>query len=586
MDKHLIWGTLMLMFLLTSCSNGNVLDKMEHIKGIGNENPQQALTMLDSLEIDIRDASDYVKAKYDLLRIRLNDKADNIPTSDVVIKRLITYFEEEGLPAEKQEVYYYAGSTYRDLQDTPRALEYFFRSLEHGNCDSIMLRNTYSNLNNLYYRVRNYQDATDMAYKELDICQRIGADVIRPYMHLGAAHYASRNYQRAEAAYDSAFVRIVRSQDIAQYQPHLIHLLCGYSELEAMPKASMCLPLIESNPLEDFSPFSCLAFAQYYESSGKLDSAAIYCKRIFANKAEVDAYDMHDAAGILHRIYICMGDTRQAAQYAEMYIQLSDSVDYGMRQELAATVNNKYKYYLDQKEEQAMKAEKERYKTILVIVVFIALFLASIGYIFYVRRRHKHLQRVFALSAELKRVSENEKQFREDILQKDQELADSKKALEQSSNELDNVKRELQRVSAELAEYDEALKAKERQLSEKIEQNKAFVRLLYQTELDGKAEDVIHDVRQLAAGKKDMPPINWKRLYQAVDELYPTFKDRLLKELGTFTEQQMQVCYLMRIGLAKPQIQNVTNLSRVTVWRWVKRYDWISTLGIEAADNQ
>ena len=60
-----------------------------------------------------------------------------------------------------------------------------------------------------------------------------------------------------------------------------------------------------------------------------------------------------------------------------------------------------------------------------------------------------------------------------------------------------------------------------------------------------------------------------------MDELNPLFKDRLLKELGTFTEQQMQVFYLMRIGLSKPQIQNMTNLSRVTVWRWVKKYDWV-----------
>ena len=60
-----------------------------------------------------------------------------------------------------------------------------------------------------------------------------------------------------------------------------------------------------------------------------------------------------------------------------------------------------------------------------------------------------------------------------------------------------------------------------------------------------------------------------------MDELNPLFKDRLLKELGIFTEQQMQVFYLMRIGLSKPQIQNMTNLSRVTVWRWVKKYDWV-----------
>jgi len=60
----------------------------------------------------------------------------------------------------------------------------------------------------------------------------------------------------------------------------------------------------------------------------------------------------------------------------------------------------------------------------------------------------------------------------------------------------------------------------------------------------------------------------------------------LLKELGNFTEQQMQVCYLMRIGLAKPQIQNMTNLSRVTIWRWVKKYDWLMTPDDAAEDSQ
>lgn len=85
--------------------------------------------------------------------------------------------------------------------------------------------------------------------------------------------------------------------------------------------------------------------------------------------------------------------------------------------------------------------------------------------------------------------------------------------------------------------------------------------------------------------RKNMKSADWKQLYQAVDELYPLFKDRLLKEFGTFTEQQMQVCYLMRIGLSKSQIQNMTNLSRVTVWRWVKKYDWVLITDDEAEDN-
>ena len=181
------------------------------------------------------------------------------------------------------------------------------------------------------------------------------------------------------------------------------------------------------------------------------------------------------------------------------------------------------------------------------------------------------------LSAELQRVSDDEQLLRKDIEQKENELKESRRSLEKSSEDLNNLKQELQRVNAELSNYDEALRAKEQQLSEKMNQNMTFIKLLHQSELEGTAEDVIYAIRQSSTGKKNMKAADWKQLYQAVDELYPTFKDRLLKELGTFTEQQMQVCYLMRIGLSKPQIQNMTNLSRVTVWRWVKKYDWVLT---------
>ena len=74
-----------------------------------------------------------------------------------------------------------------------------------------------------------------------------------------------------------------------------------------------------------------------------------------------------------------------------------------------------------------------------------------------------------------------------------------------------------------------------------------------------------------------MKPADWKQLYQAVDALYPSFKDLLLKNIGSFSEQQMQVCYLMRIGMSPKQIQGITNLSRVTVWRWTKKFDWVFT---------
>lgn len=572
-----IW--LLLAVFTTACSKQTVLDDLEHIKNIGNENPQTALVMLDSLEFEVRESNDYVRSKYDLLRVRLNDKADNSPSSDILIRRLIGYFESEGSQSEKQEVYYYAGSVYRDLHDTPQALEYFFKSLDfaHNNkdCDSIMMRNTYSNLTYLQYRAQNYANAVSMAEKELSICKQLKTDCVLPYLHLGSAYLALDSSMQAKTAFNLAYEQIKSSKDISKHQNSLVYLLCDYSELGEMQRANECFSLIEINPLVDYSAFACMAFAQYYESSNQNDSATIYCKRILEDGTDI--YNMYDAAKLLYRICKKTGNREDAGKYADIYMQLSDSLDFGKRQELAATVNNEYQYHLDQKKEQTLKDERERYKNTLTIVVMATILLASIAYILYVRRRNKHLKEVVTLSAELQRVSNDEKQLRRYIEQKENDLETSKKSLEKSSDELNNVKRELQRVNAELSDYDEALKAKEQQLSEKMEQNKIFVKLLHQSELEGKAEDVIYAIRQSSTGKKNMKSADWKQLYQAVDELYPLFKDRLLKELGNFTERQMQVCYLLRIGLSKSQIQSMTNLSRVTVWRWAKKYDWVLT---------
>ncbi len=513
---------LFFILLMASCSNDGIMEKMEQIKTVGNHEPEKALAMLDSLDIDIRNENDYARHKYDLLRIRLNDKAYNLPISDIMIKQLIPYFEENGSIPEKQEVYFYAGSTYRDLQDTPRALEYFFKSLDcaldyNDDCDPIMLRNTYSNLSYLYYTVKDYTNALLMGFKELESCRHTKTDVVLPLIHIGATYHALDSVQGTEAALDSAYAYIIQSGDISRYQESLIFLLYHYSYLKKSQKAKRCIKLIRSNPLVEFNANSCMAFAWYYKSLEKNDSAIIFLKRVLEDGTDVN--NMYDAAKYLFFMHSKMGDIQNACKYAEYYMQLSDSLDFGKRQELAATVNNQYQYHLDHKKEQQLKDEKERYKTTLIVVCLAALLLASLGVIYYIWKRNRHLKEIVAL------LEEN--------------------------------------------------KAREQQLAEREEQNKAIIKLMHKTELEGTAEEVIEAVRQASTGKREMTAAEWKQLYCAVDELYPSFKDKLVKELGNYSEQQQQVCYLMRIGLSNPQIQNMTNLSRATVWRWVKKYEWV-----------
>ena len=195
-------------------------------------------------------------------------------------------------------------------------------------------------------------------------------------------------------------------------------------------------------------------------------------------------------------------------------------------------------------------------------------------YIVNFKRKLKQQKEIAALSSALQQVSNDGDLLRKQIKRKEKELAASKESLKKSSKELDDVKQKLESVNQELSDKYDTLKKTEHQLEEKQKQNKTFIQLLHQSEFEASAEDVIRAVRDASKGKKEMTMAEWKQLYKAVDELYPDFHETILKQPERLSEKEMQVMYLLRIGLSKRQIMNMTDMARVTIWRWEKKFEW------------
>ncbi len=64
-------------------------------------------------------------------------------------------------------------------------------------------------------------------------------------------------------------------------------------------------------------------------------------------------------------VYSRTGNDNLSNYYGRLYLQLSDSLEFGKRQKLAATVYNKYN--LEQKKEQKLKDEKGKHRSILTL---------------------------------------------------------------------------------------------------------------------------------------------------------------------------------------------------------------------------
>lgn len=565
-------------YLFCACTtNDEILKRLDEIKDLGNTCPSLAISELGTLNEVIMQLPEYYQAKYRLLDVRLHDKADIMPESDKEIKYLLNYFSENGSLADLQETYYYAGSTYRDLQDYPSAINYFLSASKiadqnHGKCDSILLRNTYSNLCYLYNNVQDNRNYLIYAQKEYDVSVAINKIEDTCLFHLGDAYLFNDSVEKAQPFFDS-----VISKQMSRPDMHMLScLLYDFAFMSDISKAKECIAVIDSmvtNNHGNRDAKTLMAYGWYYKACGLADSAIICYKKTLEMNADLEF--CYDASRHLFNIYSFLGKEADANHYGKIFSQISDSLNLGKRQEAAATISNLYKYYRDKEEELELKEEKKEYEYWLTKICLLALVLisSSIGYILYSKNRH--LKKVVNLMKIIEKANLDRETLTSVIQQKNIELKDAETIINKTSCELIEKQKALSTLNCELEQITSELNVKEQLLSIKIEQNKSFVRLLHQAELENTAEDVIVTMKRSATGRKSLSPNDWNQFYKAVDEIYPDFKSLISQKIDRVTDEQIKFCYLMRAGFTKNQIQNITGLSRVTAWRWEKKYEWV-----------
>ena len=341
--------------LLSSCvrHDENLLLRMEAIKELGNHNPQLAMQKLDSLQNEMDNADAYILNKYSLLSIRLQDK-------------------------ERQEAYYYAGSAYRDLQDTPKALEYFLKSADccegMEGIDSVMLRNTYSQLNVLYYNVQDYSNALTMAKNVVDVEKKLDILTPRSILREGAALYHLDSLDVALVSFENALDFIERTQSYSMYKETVVSLLYYFIIYKKLDKAEKCYQLIRSDDNFPVVQDLYLNLGNYLLTCRKMDSALVYYNRALEEGPTM--FDRQTAAKTLLKYhYFYGGDKEQLRYYGMRYVELSDTLDFKVRQQEAATTNNRYKYFKNKEEMLLLQEEKNKYRMLLIVVSAVALVL-------------------------------------------------------------------------------------------------------------------------------------------------------------------------------------------------------------------
>ena len=576
MIKHLLICLLLLASFVTCTDYGSdrEISRMDVIKQLGNSHPQLALASYDSLKDEFTKGSTYVRNKYTLLGIHLRDKAELLHTSDSCIRRLVPYFEKKGTIREMQEVYYYAGSVYRDLQDTPRSLEYFLKSAactEKGEADSVMLRNCYSQLCAMYTKVQDYGNALQMAKAEYEVARSIGTLDGITMIQLGNAYMRTDSFPQAT----EVMRMMLTENDTTNLTPDILcDLLYYFSLTDDTANARFCytrfVDMPERHPIKARQHIS---LGKYFLLLGLTDSCAQHYQLAFELG---DSLCKYDACRKLFHLYENSGEKGEAYKYASEFLRLSTCLDLGMRQEQAATINNQYQYYRDKQEEDGIRAEKEKMELYLWMTLLITLTLISVICAVYTFRKYQRQRLLHEISMSLDghtgSVNGNDEQETHVLMR-------IKKGMESARIKQEEMAKKLEKAEGNIKEQGQSIERAKRDAEEKLqeahrqmERGVNLFKMAHLTELSKNDNDIVESIRKASRMEQELTSKQWSELISFINDRYPTFSQKIVTKHGPISEKQMHICYLLKMGFTNTEICNIMkDCSRSTIWRWKNR---------------
>ena len=561
--KHSICVALIISTALFSCSHPNnkdLLYSLNNIQAMGDTLPLLAMYQLDSIKPLFENESEHLRNRARLLEIRLRDKAHIRHTTDNEIKNVYNYFKSHGNEKELQEAYYYMGSTYRDLNDYPQAVTNFLKSASIANnssIDSTLLQKTYSQLSYLYNAQFNYSEALKTILKGLAIAEAKNMANERTYINV-ANCYSKVNDTIQTIIYTELALKRIESKGISADNADIIaSAMSKYSRYGYKEKATHCFALLQQLPKER-RPFNYLAnVTLYYDTFISADSAAAARLELYNTSSQIKS--KYDASRWLTKYYTSNGNYEKAIEFAIKFIEANEAVIKQMNIEHTTNAKNFFQYQRDKEEEMLMiqRVTYSRLNSLIELLLFIVIIL--VGTIIYYRRKKQLLCIIL-------KKEENIKQIRALMTEKDSELAEEKREIEKKEKELSLLNSTNSKLSKKLQDAENEFKML-------IAQNRELTRITLMNNISVEATDIIEKVKKASKGKYRLNDEEWKELLGAIDKFYPEFTYEVQSKFKKINEPMLRVCYLMKIGLSGPQIVNLTDYPRQTVWERIKRIE-------------
>ena len=540
--------------LLMACSHQRYPSVLLTADSLCSTIPDSAVTLLNSLELEMKQADKATRTYYQLLSIKAADKAYITHTSDSLIREVLQHYIRRDDHRHLPEAYYYAGRVCRDLGDAPQALDYFQKAVETlpAEGEYELKSRIYSQMGTLYYYQMMYDEALKCTRKcyELDILRNDSVGLIYDLRDIGnifrytdredsAVIYFQKAYKISMQINNKSLKSMIQSQraalftSIEQYDSAKLALqdaLNGIRKVNRSSTYTIAAKLYHAMDMTDSATY-------YYKSL--LDWGTIYAKEV-AHRG-------------LAEIALKQNDKHDIVNHLLSYLALHDSIQDMNQNETLYKMQSLYNYQLREKENHRLEYEIEKKEELIGYILFLLLILSATLAIHYQYSRRKR--------GELRLQNLKMQQLKEDSYKRSQEYIEKNKLL------IAELEQELKQASAtnsisqkQLSEQKELAMLETRQAEIKqIEHQRANERVknsaIYKT-LSKRLLD--------PTGKVFITDEEWDEIREAIIKDYPTFLDKL-NDIYPFNPYEIQICLLIRMDFSPSAIAKLLERPKETI---------------------
>ncbi len=355
-----------LFLILASCSPGNQTDVLDDVGFFISEDPERALSVLDSISSSGELRGRETKARFALLYSMALDKNYIDSIDDSLINIAVDWYKRHGTADEKLKAYYYQGRIYQNAGDKESAMESFVKAeayVEDAE-DDIAAGLLYDAMSNIALAIFDDDSVLKFCRKAEYHYRKAGDRNRYAYALLGLAIYYTTEGQYTELSLALDTIRMFWNDlDIRTKDSYYQLRLGEFKETGQYEKLESGLEEYIREFPED--TINWMSVSEYYLVLGKarqaLSSLEIYRNKN-KNYSKEPAYYIHES-----NAYDSLGLTDSALAAYKNYQELIDSIN--------TVIFGQDTKFLRERYEKDRSIAKSKYERAIIILSAVILLL-------------------------------------------------------------------------------------------------------------------------------------------------------------------------------------------------------------------